>query len=368
MPHADYHCKTGETLYVGRYNRPAWLTAMPVGAWSEKVGTKLSDINPRYDAALNPDYPAAPPWNAVSGQSAVINSWSGAIWHEADKELLLLGGGHNDYAGNEAYGWGEAGNFWRRNNPTGAIGNTGTLNDGLESSAVYFDGQPRSYHTYNNFALRNGVRWFFGGSAYSSGNPYSRPWKWNGTTRLWDMDANISVEANYGSVCHDTLRDVFWISKTGTHQPKKYNPITKTVTGTSGWANTTGYCKTFYHAAFDALIYFVGNGIFTYACSGTTDTVAITTSGTAPAYSLAAAGIEWDGTKFLTWNGGSSIFTLTPPATIGGTWVWSEITLTGTPSSPDTNGTYGRFWYSPGWKCCGVVNAVNQNMWIARLA
>jgi hypothetical protein len=83
-----------------------------------------------------------------------------------------------------------------------------------------------------------------------------------------------------------------------------------------------------------------------------------------------------DNDRYLVWHGGASVYVLTPPPVVNNPktspWSWAKIDPaagnTVTPTSAESNGTYGRFWYSPSLKCCGVVNATNQKMYVFRLA
>jgi hypothetical protein len=52
-------------------------------------------------------------------------------------------------------------------------------------------------------------------------------------------------------------------------------------------------------------------------------------------------------------------------------WVWGRLPLTlpsADPGPAEFNGTYGRFWYSSAWRCCGVFNATTQKMQVFALS
>ena len=77
---------------------------------------------------------------------------------------------------------------------------------------------------------------------------------------------------------------------------------------------------------------------------------------------------------FLMWQGGTTIYTLKPPPVgsdpLTSPWEWGRIDGAGsgtTPGPAEFNGTYGRFWYSLAWKCCGVFNATTQRMQVFAL-
>jgi hypothetical protein len=325
----------------------------------------LSDFDPASDSAVNPNYPSNAPWRGVGGQGAVVNAYSGACWNETSQQLVIAGGGHADYAGNETYLWSaETGEFSRETNPTGAIGNTGTLNDSLEASGVYFDGQPRSFHTYNFFAERNGVVWLFGGSAYLGGNAAGRPFYWTGST--WVRDADVSTAYGYGGVGYDSFRDVFMLFHSGNYQPKEYDPNTKDTPVTKTGYCTGAYTKSiFYNEPLDCwVVMYETPKIMVGNCA--TNNVNATVSGTGPTTARSAA-YDSANNRYLVWGGGDMIYTLTPPASnpLTGTWAWGSLAVdagnTLTPTA-NGNGTYGRFWYSPTLKCCGVFSSITQKM------
>jgi|SRR5882672_748361 len=84
--------------------------------------------------------------NPGGGQQGVMDKWSGGCIDTSRKDLLIFGGGHTDYTGNEVYAFNfdsGSGNYltWRRK----AYYST-PLNDDSEANA---DGSPASRHTYH---------------------------------------------------------------------------------------------------------------------------------------------------------------------------------------------------------------------------
>jgi hypothetical protein len=358
-----------------RVSLPDWRTSMTSLTWA-LVGTNtLADVDPEDDAGVNPNYPSGAPWHGSAGQAGVMSAWGGGVWDEDERRLLIFGGGHGDYGGNELYAWNaDTAAFSRLTSPTGAIGNTGTLTDGLEASGVYFDGQPRSFHTYNNLALRNGTLWCSGGSPYVNGGFTSRPFYFDAEAGSWVKDSNESI-ASSGSLCYDPVRDHFMCFGQSTSPPFIYDPVTHTRTShAKGWT-ASAYNRSIYDPVRDAvLIAKDSDTIQIIDAAGVANTVVMTTSGTGPT-GLGHIGFVYDSRadRYLWWNGGTTIYTLTPP--VGdfraGTWVWSTISVSGsntvTPTSAPPAGTFGRFWYSEIMNCVGVVNAVTQKMYVFAL-
>lgn len=100
---------TKQILFGASSAYPAWLAAaLPV--WVEGTWKQLGGQTP--DFGLPPTARIADNPSGVSGDQAnVCKNWSGAAWQSvatADAPyggMLMCGGGHNDYHGNEIYRW-----------------------------------------------------------------------------------------------------------------------------------------------------------------------------------------------------------------------------------------------------------------------
>lgn len=369
MANDSYTVDADGKVFAGRYKLPNWVSGTKNREWSTVGTNTLSDLDPANDPAINPNYPASAPWRGSTGFSSVVSAYNGAVWMEDG--LYIFGGGHADYAGNELYKWDkETGLFERLTLPTGAIGNTGTLNDGLESSGVYFDGQPRSFHTYNNFAVRNGVLWFFGGSAYYSGNPYSRPFYYDKANSTWVMDMDSGVGATYGAATYDSTRDVFWIFRSGNHQFRSYDPNTKTMTVSNRYNDLNTYCAGFYDATSDCLIYADATNFRAIPADMSTNNVITTSTGKPTLSNLCQRGIAQDTVNRILYvrGEGTDIWKVQIPTNpMTESFVWTQLANTGTLTTPQAAGTYGRLWYDPKTRCIGVLDSVSSNMYVLKL-
>lgn len=377
----SYAVASGGVIAAGRHHLPAGFPTAPL-TWAEVGGNTLADVDPSNDPLVNPNYPGDAPWIGANDHVSVVSAWSGGAWDEAGKRLLITGGGHADYAGNEVYQWSaESGLFSRLNNPSGAVGNTGTLNDGLDGATpVYFDGRPRSAHTYNHLLYRDGVLWNFQGSTYSGGAGvrgafkfYSGDWHRNGTSTFGN---------NYGGTIYDSARNRFVTMSPGTGRPLWYDPTTDTYAQHTRWSNnsdSTGSELQCVHVPNRDLVVSFTADIQLFKLDDTSDSTSANVAGVGVPWSdkrLIGAVYDEASDRILCWHGGASIYVLTPPAVgqnpLTATWTWSKLDPaagnTVTPSAAASNGTYGRFWYSPSLKCCGVVNATNQKMYVFRLA
>lgn len=378
-----YACPPGSYIAAGRFRLPPGFPAAPL-TWAEVGTNTLADIDPALDPAINPNYPSTAPWIGSNGHPSVISAWAGGAWDEANRRLYITGGGHADYAGNEAYAWTASSRaFSRLSKPSGAIGNTGTLNDGQDATnPSYFDGQPRSAHTYGNLLVVNGEFWNFQGSNYSSGFGVRSAYKLVGDS--WVRQTTRTFGASYGMTVWDSLRSRFLLISSGNGRPVWWKPSDDTTGQMAYWTNNDAQeAYGVYDARRDIVLQF-SRYVTCLKCNDTADAVQITTTGTGPNWaSYTAIGnpsrtglvYDYDNDRYLVWGNGASIYVLTPPPVgqnpLTATWTWSKIDPaagnTVTPSAAASNGTYGRFWYSPSLKCCGVVNATNQKMYVFRL-
>lgn len=375
----SYGVASGGVIAAGRYRLPAGFPTAQL-TWAEVGGNTLSNVDPALDPLVNPNYPGDAPWIGSNGFASVISGWSGAAWDDTNRRLLITGGGHADYAGNEVYQWSAlTGLFTRLCNPTGAIGNTGVLNDGLDgTNPAYFDGRPRSAHTYNHLRMVDGVLWNFQGSTFRGGSGVRGAFKFYGND--WHRNGTTTFGNNYGATLYDAIRSRFITISPGVNQPRWYDPVSDTTGAYSRWSNNSdsfgSELQCVYLPSRDMAVSFTED-IQLFKLDDTAHSSSAIVSGVTPPWTdkrVIGAVYDEANDRILCWHGGSSIYVLTPPATnpLTNTWVWSKIDPAAgnaiTPTSPALAGTYGRFWYSPSLKCCGVVNATNQKMYVFRLA
>ncbi len=160
------------------------LNAMPEGTWMQASLNSFADV-------WTPE--ELRPWDTNSGgpppPSKIIGAWSGFAWDSNRGDLILYGGGHANYPGNDIYRWHASTRLWERASLPSDItkdvnGNFMTL-DGPDAAPV-------SAHTYDNNIFLPTIDRFltFGGAAYNNGADYRRT-DANGQSRgtgpyLWD--------------------------------------------------------------------------------------------------------------------------------------------------------------------------------------
>jgi hypothetical protein len=105
--------------------------------------------------------------------SKIIVPWSSFAWDSNRGRLMLWGGGHANYSGNDLYLWDATTLLWKRGSYPSEI----TTDPVIQQIAIDgVDNAPISSHTYDNQLFLPIVDRFitFGGAAYNNGGPFIR--------------------------------------------------------------------------------------------------------------------------------------------------------------------------------------------------
>ncbi len=149
------------------------LATTPEGGWVKASTNSFSDAWPTGADAVP---------NSGSAPGNIVRAWSSFAWDLQRGNLMLWGGGHANYAGNEMYVWDGATGAWGR----------GSLPSMLDAKGFVIGGPaPQSSHTYDNnlYLPVNDMFLTFGGAASPGGGIFK---KTDGTTvsragpYLWD--------------------------------------------------------------------------------------------------------------------------------------------------------------------------------------
>ncbi len=140
------------------------ISALPEGGWLRANLNRYEDVWTPAD--LRPSSGAL-----LSTPSKIIQAWSGFAWDCRRGDLLLYGGGHANYSGNDTYRWRSSTRRWERMSLPSDIrvdgmGNT-TAIDGPFAA-------PPAAHTYDNNVYLPFIDRFLvlGGSAWNNGGAY----------------------------------------------------------------------------------------------------------------------------------------------------------------------------------------------------
>jgi len=330
------------------------------GNWYEVPNSKLRGVA----------YPwsSVPTKNAV-GVAGVIDVWSGGAYDNKRDRLIVWGGGHYAYGGNEIYAFDIAQLRWVRvNDPSNPV---------AEDTAYAPDGGPCARHTYDYIQYVASIDRFctFGGAGfYSSGQTGTSNLDcFNFDTGAWEKkgtapSTGIGTYSAYDAVTGHT----FVYGSESNCRLTEWNPSANSWTVRSNQSGCYDYYKT---AAIDTkrrLMVAIGGGgghVWRIGDSGTLTRETLSATGATEILNAGNPGFDYDpvSDRFVAWNGGSNVYLLNMD-TRAITRVSPAGTNTVTPTSANGNGTYGRFRYIPSKNAFVVVNSVDQNVYIYKLS
>jgi hypothetical protein len=149
---------------------PAGTDANTAPGWHRIPGSALQSVCPK-DPAIQ----------AAGGCRGVIDAWSGGIADTSRNRLVIWGGGHGDYFGNEVYALNvSAGRMERLSEPS-PVSNVSACPE------AYVDGLPSSRHTYEglSYIAHADTMFAFGGSKANCGFFSGSTWTLDLATMKW---------------------------------------------------------------------------------------------------------------------------------------------------------------------------------------
>ena len=338
------------------------VEALLPGEWYEVPNSNVSAINPC--PANNCNYSGAP------GQKSVILAWSGGAYDTKRDRLILWGGGHGDYGGNEIYGFDVNTLKWiMLTKPS----------TNIADGEVYPDGRPSSRHTYGGLLYLANVDklWASNGSVWENGGCSTGTWMYDFSASPpesgWARQTDYPGDAKCGAVsAYDPATGLVWFN--GKAGLQTFNPANMS----SPWVqrNQEGSVPLYMSGAIDVKrqkLVMIGGGyafIHDISQSGTVARQNLAALGATEIESANAPGLAYDpvSDRIVAWNGGASIYTLNMD-----TLVWerrapaSSNTVT-PPQVTAAGGTFGRFQYMPFYNAFIAVNATSENVYIYRLS
>ena len=304
-----------------------------------------------------------------TGCAAITIAWSGGAFDSARNRLLIWGGGHKDYAGNEVYALElDTLKMTRLNDPSTPV----TAITDPCSSSTYADGRPVARHTYNHVAYLPSLDAMFiwGGSQWPCGAFADDTWVFNFSNLTWAQKSHTNVPSrNYGrAIAYDPNNNLIYARDD--QNLFSYNPATDTWSirsPSTGFGDNKAAVvdpvrkKYFLHGNSDTTLYW-------YDISSPTGSTSIksgATTGCAGFVGNYSAGMDYDPIqdRIVGWAGGGTVYILNPD-----TLSCTTVVPAGGPGPAEaSNGTFGRFRYSPSLNVFVVCNSVNENCWSLRL-
>lgn len=322
--------------------------------------------------AVAPSASTYPEIQGNEGPSAVVADWSGALEDTKRSAMIIWGGGHSGYFGNELYSLNLTANpisLTRITTPSHGSAVTGAPS----CPEAYTDGLPAARHTYNGlWHLANQDTYYMAGAGLPGCGSFSNAiWSFDPTTLAWK---NLNTApgphpAQNGSVpqqAYDSVTGLVYEVEANTGIFWSYSPTTNAWTSL---ANVTGCYKLNATTVIDPgrrLYFCIGNGGFWKVSLNSPYTITDiqTASGCSALISASGPGFDYDPLQkvLVGWAGGNTVYVYNPD-----TNNCTAQTYPNGPSTPQANGTYGRWKFFPSVGVFALVNAWDQNAWALRI-
>lgn len=213
----------GLAAYGITHAGPATFSNIAPGEWRESPNSKLQDVFPKQ---------AGHPGWGVLGPRAVMATWGGGAYDTKRNVLIVTGGGHRDYGGNEVYEFSLATQKWIR-----ATEPRATTQQGHGRYLITDSEAPISSHTYDGIVyLPNIDRMFkYGGALDTEKRVFVQVSSTDGAISYYNVDNVAGLRQ-----AHPLSGEII---KWGKHPGVVYHPISKRMViwngGRAVWAFDT---------------------------------------------------------------------------------------------------------------------------------
>src|SRR3989344_4660568 len=303
----------------------------------------------------------------TSGCGSITSAWNSGAFDSTRNSLLLWGGGHNDYYGNELYALDLDDLTMQR-----------LTNPGLPSApfspcveAIANGTQPNSRHTYDGIEyLGTTDRFFAFGGALACGEGYfsGGTWTFNFSNNQWQRitpAVNPVAEAGVVTAYDSNSGKLFLHDRRGLYS---YDGPTNSYALLSGntFNNARNYHSTGVIDTKRKKFVIFGNGdswIIDINTGSSYALQSLTTSGGSAIVNSFYPGLAYDpvSDRIVAWIGGNTVYSLNLD-----TNTWTPTTYSGGPTAL-ANGTYGRWNYSPSLNVFVTCNSVDIDCYTLRL-
>jgi hypothetical protein len=329
--------------------------------WYQIPNTSIQSLCPSYSEI-----------QGMTGCAAVMSAWSGGLFDTKRNRLIIHGGGHTDYFGNEIYA------IDLNANPIAPV----LVKDASHGTAVsnvtscpeaYNDATPSARHSYSGevYVANLDVYLTFSGSKSNCGSFSNGMWSFDPNALAWTQQSISGSAPNPGQngsvpqLAYNPTTGKVYEVEANTGVLWMYDPSAKAWTSL---ANVTACGALNSSAAIDdgrQLYFCVGNGEFNkISLTAPYTATALTGSGCGNLASTNAPGFAYDPVQKLMvgWAGGNTAYLYNPT-----TDSCTTATYSGGPTTIQSNGTYGRFQYSPALGVFTVANSISTNAYSLRL-
>ena len=335
------------------------LLNLPGDSWYQAPGSRLLDTCTSSATFGDGVY-------LVSGCAAMVSAWSSGAYDPERTRMMVWGGGHNDYGGNELYAFNLKSLAWERVTRPSRPPFT---KDPLD------DGNPVSRHTYDGFEFiaHRGTLFGWGGSRSVDGNGTNVTWEYvadAGWTNLAPPSAPTSGSGLYDfGLAYDPASQLVFVHLRawfGTYDFSTNRWTRRADFGFPPYTNkydTAGSSTGAMHLGQNVFVS-LGGGSNALVYSLDAGVVSLTgpwsAIGAHPSINKPAPGLDYDSAarQLVAWSGGAPVALDTSQMP----YQWSARSSAGAPAMQQGNGTYGRWRYVERYNVFVLVNDASQNV------
>lgn len=352
------------------------LDAIKPGEWYEVPNSNLSAV-------------AAKPRQDLGEFRSIMRAWNGAVYDEKRERLIIWGGGHVDYGGNEVYVFDISTLKWKRltePSPTTLKGGKLNVASGQTDRRLNADGTPISKHSYDGLEyLPEPVDRLvqYGGSRWFSGGEDELVWFFDFSSRTWERKKDAPLSALTPLSAYDSKTGNYYVQNSS--RLLEFNPRRNiwTVVGTTGEWSSEGVAEI--DPVRRRFITIESGRMFYYDLDGKRplQRKRLDTAGDTEIERVHAPGVAYSekADRLVAWSGST---TDDPAKGIGDkvyvlnlkTLVWTKLEPSGAVAPPrvarggypgKSVGTFGRWRYIPSKDIFIGVNDVASNVFFYRL-
>lgn len=325
---------------------PFDLATLKAGEWRELPDTQIRQVLPRPLPRGNP--------------RSITGAWSGGTVDTKRSRLLITGGGHADYWGNEVYALDLRTQTMGRVTGPSAYANQATCDPALQ------DGSPTSRHTYGGVAYvaHADQMLLVSGSLSPCGHAGRDTWTYALETGRWELRKasparGFGVMAAYDAATRSVFIKDQWDFYAYEAADDRYTKLNR----------QHQYVDYHCSAAIDSKrrqFVIIGNGVQVIDLA--TNEMRDVQTQDPPDFvtGKGSPGVAYDpaADRIVAWHGGSHVYALDMD-----TLTWSQVARTPGPAVPAAaRGTFGRWAYVPQYGVFVLVNHIDQNAWVFKLS
>ena len=291
----------------------------------------------------------------------LVEAWNGGTVDTSRSRLLVWGGGHSDYWGNEVYALDLPTMSIKRIVEPSPQTSNATCTPSLP------DNTPTSRHTYDGLAYVAHLDRFFAtnGSLAPCGSGGQDTWTYDFGSQKWQLHTTEAPTSLYGTMAvYDAVTKLVYVKDTENFYSYSVENNRYTKLNTSSQSVD-------YHlsATLDTKrrkFVMIGDGVQVIDLATGTMTRMNTTNAPSLVTSQQSPGVAYDpvADRVVAWHGGTNVYALNMDT---GAWTQAA-TNTGPTAAAPSQGTFGRFEYIPQYKVFALINSIDQNAWVFRLA